>query len=72
MPLGLSNSMPIKLAMSVAFSGSADAWVLTPWKNDMQMGCAQTYTRVNMSNVRMNPKLVNTSNVVMNPKWAST
>ena len=40
MPLGLSKRMPIKLAMSVAFSGSADAWVLMPWKNAMQMGCA--------------------------------
>ena len=45
MPLGLANSRLIWVAMSVAFSGNADASVLTPWKKGMQIGCAQTRGR---------------------------
>jgi len=44
MPLGLANSRLIWLAMSVAFSGYADASVLTPLKKGMQIGCAQVHT----------------------------
>ena len=70
MPLGLSNSRPIKLEMSVAFSGSADVCVLTPMKNAMHTGCSAHEPRQQMEHARRCTPAVQIKTITSAHSWS--